>query len=616
MAKNEAKIKFTAETGEFNDSIKEASSKMTELKAEMKLNDAQMKTTGNTVDGLSNKHKILSEQLKASEQKTQALSRKVEKAVELFGENSTEASKLRTQLLNARTAEERLKQSINECESELSGQRDATRDAGEGFTVMKGAVAGLVSEGIQFGISKISEFTGYLAGLAEETLEFRQDMATLTTSFDEVGMSTKQATDTWTDMYAIFGEDDRAVEASNLIAKMSKNQKDLDDWTTITTGVWATYQDSLPVEGLAETAMETARTGKITGVLADALNWAGVMEDDFQAKLDACSNEQERQQLITDTLNGLYGDAAETYRETAGSQMALKEATAENMQAEAELAKAVEPVTTEFTNLKTQLLIGAKPAIEAVSGVLMDAMEWMKEHPTTVKAVAAVVGVLAVGFTGLAIAVGIYTAAQWAMNSAVLANPIVWIAAGIVAAIALLVGAGVALYNNWDKIKVKAGEVWNGVVEKFNSAKSKVKGIIDTIKGFFNFSFKLPHIPTPHFSITPKGWKIGDLIKGVKPSLGIEWYAKGAVLNRPTLFGVNGDNAMVGGESGAEAILPISVLQDYINRAFERNIVNYALGGATYNFYVNDAIINDNAQMREVAKKFITEMVRLGGMNK
>lgn len=619
MAKNEAKIKFTAETGEFNDAIKSSNEQMAELRAELKLNETQMKATGTTVEGLNNKHKILQGQLKASEQKTQALSQKVNKAAELFGENSTEASKLRTQLLNAQTAEEKLRQSVDKCKNELQGQKAAAKEAGGGFTVMKGAVADLVSEGIQFGIQKVSEFTGYLAGLATETMEFRQDMATLTTSFDEVGMSADTANETWKDMYAIFGEDDRAVETSNLIAKMADDQKDLDDWTTITTGAWAKFQDSLPVESLAEASMEAARTGEMVSGLTDAIVWSGESEEEFQKKLDACSSEQERQQLITDTLTGLFGDAAETYRETAEGQMALKEATAENMQIEAELAGVVEPVTTEFMNLKNELLIGAKPAIEAVSGVLLDAMAWMKEHPTTVKAVAAAVGVLAVGITGLGVAMAVYTGYQWAMNSAVLANPITWVAVGIVAAIAGLVGAGVALYQNWDKIKTKAGDVWDGVVDKFNNAKSRVNGIINTIKGFFNFSFKMPHIPLPHFSITPKGWGIGDLVKGVKPSLGIEWYAKGGVLTNPTIFGVNGNNAMVGGEAGAEAILPISVLQDYINRAFDRNVLSYVAaggGGDVYNFHVDGATINDNAQMREVAKNFITELVRLGGMNK
>lgn len=125
MAKNEAKIRFTAETGEFNDSIKKSNDEMSRLRAEMKLNEAQMKSAGTSVEGLENKHKILSEQLAASESKTQALSQKVDKAAEIFGENSTEVNKLRTQLLNAQTAEEKIRQAINACNAELEDQRKA-----------------------------------------------------------------------------------------------------------------------------------------------------------------------------------------------------------------------------------------------------------------------------------------------------------------------------------------------------------------------------------------------------------------------------------------------------------------------------------------------------------
>lgn len=250
MAKNEAKIKFNADVSDFNDSIKSANREMAELRAEMKLNDAQMKGAEDATEGLEKKQDILERQLKASEEKTEALNQKLKKAVEIFGESSEEASKLKVQLLNAETAEEKLRQAVNDCNDEVKDSKGASKNAGEGFTIMKGAIADLVSAGIQWGIEKISEFTGYLASLPEETRELRQDMATLTTSFDDMGFSTKTAKDTWSDLYAIFGEDDRAVEASNLIAKMADDQQDLDDWTTITTGAWARFQDSLPVEGL------------------------------------------------------------------------------------------------------------------------------------------------------------------------------------------------------------------------------------------------------------------------------------------------------------------------------------------------------------------------------
>lgn len=128
MAKNEAKIKFTAETGEFNKAIQKSNSEMTELRAEMKLNETQMKATGATVEGLENKHSILERQLKASQDKTEALNQKVQKAVEIFGENSTEASKLRTQLLNAQTAEEKLRQAVQQCADELKDFKGETQD--------------------------------------------------------------------------------------------------------------------------------------------------------------------------------------------------------------------------------------------------------------------------------------------------------------------------------------------------------------------------------------------------------------------------------------------------------------------------------------------------------
>ena len=273
--KSQAEITFTADTTSFNAEIKKANSTLTTLRAELKLNETQMKATGTTVEALENKHSILQKQLEASEDKTKALSNKLEAAARIYGENSTEVDKWRTQLLNAQTAQERLKQDISQCENELrqlesatdgaadamddlsenlDDAGDAARDAEDGFTVMKGVVADLASEAIQFAIDKVGEFISYLGELPEATREFRQDMATLTTSFDSAGFSAETAQETWKDLYTIFGEDDRAVEAANLISKMSDSQKDLTDWTTITMGVWGEYQDSLPVEALAEAA--------------------------------------------------------------------------------------------------------------------------------------------------------------------------------------------------------------------------------------------------------------------------------------------------------------------------------------------------------------------------
>jgi chromosome segregation ATPase len=123
MAKNnEAKIKFTAETGEFNAAIKAADKTMATLRAEMKLNETQMKATGATVEGLEKQHGALEQQLQAARAKTEALSGKVEAATRLFGENSHEVAELRTKLLQAQTAEERVRQSLDKCNTQLTEQ--------------------------------------------------------------------------------------------------------------------------------------------------------------------------------------------------------------------------------------------------------------------------------------------------------------------------------------------------------------------------------------------------------------------------------------------------------------------------------------------------------------
>lgn len=126
--KNEAKIKFTADTAGFNDAIKKANSEMAELRAELKLNETQAKNNGKSIESLEQKHKILSNQLEASQSKTEALNQKINKAVEIFGEESEEVSRLRVQLTNALTAEEKLNQAINKCNAELQEQRNAMQD--------------------------------------------------------------------------------------------------------------------------------------------------------------------------------------------------------------------------------------------------------------------------------------------------------------------------------------------------------------------------------------------------------------------------------------------------------------------------------------------------------
>lgn len=106
----------------------------------------------------------------------------------------------------------------------------------------------------------------------------------------------------------------------------------------------------------------------------------------------------------------------------------------------------------------------------------------------------------------------------------------------------------------------------NTISSAIEGARSAVATGIEAIKGLFNFQFKWPHIPLPHFSISGSANPL-DWIKNGPPKLGVEWFAKGGILTKPTVFGQNGNNLMVGGEAGKEAVAPISTLMDYVRQA-------------------------------------------------
>lgn len=129
--------------------------------------------------------------------------------------------------------------------------------------------------------------------------------------------------------------------------------------------------------------------------------------------------------------------------------------------------------------------------------------------------------------------------------------------------------------STWNGIKNTATSVWAGIESAIetplNKAKNIVKSVIDAIKGFFNFNISWPHIPMPHFSINPKGWGIGDLLKGSIPSLGIDWYAKAMgeprILDGAQIFGSMNGKLLGGGETGQEVLYGRSQLMRDIAEA-------------------------------------------------
>lgn len=175
------------------------------------------------------------------------------------------------------------------------------------------ALGDFAKKGVKAAGAAVAGMTAAFIALDGATEEYRVAQGKLNAGFQAAGLSADTARKSYRNFYAILGDTDTATEASQLLANMAKNEEEVTKWTRIAAGVHGTFGDSLPIEGLVESANETARTGKVTGVFADALNWVGILEDDFNAKLEKTTDVSKRNQLIMDTLSKTYDKAADSF---------------------------------------------------------------------------------------------------------------------------------------------------------------------------------------------------------------------------------------------------------------------------------------------------------------
>lgn len=164
--------------------------------------------------------------------------------------------------------------------------------------------------------------------------------------------------------------------------------------------------------------------------------------------------------------------------------------------------------------------------------------------------------------------------------------------------------------NTFNSLKSKVTSVFNNVknaiIKPVETARDKVKGIVDKIKGFFDFEFKLPKIKVPKFTIKPKGWKVGDLMDGKIPKLGVTWNAKGAIFRKPTILNTQNAGYQGFGEAGTEVALPLDSLESWINNGF-----NHVVANNTYNSEKIDRLIEVCEEILEKPSDFYVDGTKL-----
>lgn len=517
-------IKFGGDTTELQGALKQVQKASRETQSDLRDIDKALKFDPGSTELLEQRVRALSAAYSDTEKKLDAykqalaqLEAKKQSGAKLTAEEERQYDSLKRAVMQCGRQLESYGDDLKATAREAEGSKTALGKVGQAIedNADKLSNAGSKMSGAGTALSGgIIGAAGALSGLAASQEEAIQQSGQLETAWESAGGTAEQASGTFSMFYRLLGEQDTATEASQNLARLTTNEQELKQWTDIAAGAYATFGDALPLENLAEAAQETAHTGTVTGGLADALNWSTASaeqwsdalaghsaaqdafnaavadgqtkEDAFNEALAACGSEQERSQLITETLTGLYGEAGKQYQETNEDLLASRDAQNEMNKSMQELGEAAMPVKTAVTEIGTSLLNTLAPALESVTG-------WYKslspEQQTLVNNLA--LGAVAFG--------GVTTAVGKTMEAAE--------------------GVGGAFKT--------AGELWGGAKSAMGDT-----GFLSNIKGGFG-------------DIATKGGEVGGMLAG-KLSSGWSSFT-GLIAANPIMLGVAAVAAAVAG---------------------------------------------------------------------
>ena len=591
MADNERTITtvFRADISQFSAATQQLNRNVAQVNSEFKNATASMGRWNDNTDGLRAKLTQLNGVLDAEKNRLSMLEAQYAELQRQGKGNTVEAQKLATAINNQSAKVKETEKNINYYTKSLKELEDAgvnTKDELEklnkkmdeqkqaakelGGNVLKGAALGVAG----FAATCVGAL-GTISSIVDETKELRTQMAQLETTFTQQGHSVEASKKTFDDLVGVLGDTGKATEAAMHLGQIAKSEKDLTDYTNILTGVYATFGDSLPVEGLAEAINHTANLGSVQGNLADALEWAGVNVDDFNEQLGTLNTEEERAVLINDTLNGIYGETAEKYKEINKDVIAANEAQNKYNQSMAEIGEKAQPAITSFKLAMVEVLqtimakfseVDIEGLIGKITGAittlvnialppLMTGLTWVLDNVNwlvpTLGSIVGIIGAISAGIKIYNTVVGIAKTVQMAWNLALNANPI----GLIITAVVGLVSAIVVLWNKCEGFRNFFKDFVNVIISGVNAL----------IKGLNKISFDIPDW-VPAIGGNKFGFNIPLIPK----------LAQGGVIDKPTL-------AMVG-EAGKEAVMPlenntawIDKLADKLSGKMQASNVNYTI---------------------------------------
>lgn len=556
-------------TDDLKAGITQAKKEISTARKEFNATTAGMDDWTKSVEGLNAKLSQLDKTINAQKRIVASYENEIQKATEAHGENSEQVRRLKDQLLDAQTALGKSEKShrkyakvLQEVESDSKETTTATgkltkafKDAddasdrlGDGFTVLKGVMAGLITSGINAMVSG-------LQNVVQESREFRTEMAYLQATADTTGTSFEHVKENVKEVQSILGETDSAVEGMNNLMSAGFDGSALDAITDELVGASIKWHDTLRFEGLADGLQETLATGEAVGPFAELLERAGLDLETFNQGLAGATTQAEKQNYVLETLAGLgLTEVKEAFEETNQSLIDGSKAEWEYSEAMAQVGETAEPVLNAvkmgFADVLKAIFdtsngfntadIAGKISeafswfIETCVPFIQSALTWIIENFRTVATVVGLVGgaflawktvsILKDTISGIkdmvkwlgslrnstilmtiaenaravatTLATGVTTLATGAvalLNTTLMGFPLTWIIGAIVAVIAIVV----LLWKNWDQVtkwlgdawewlKEKAMVVWNAIVGVFKGALEVIKKAWSTVTSFFS----------------------------------------------------------------------------------------------------------------------------------
>ena len=396
---------------EFRKQMKAVNNSLSGMKSEMAKVSAEFDGQANSAEALRKKQAILQQQYDQQKEKIQALARMLESAKSAYDENSdvvlsyqrqlntatVELIKFDRELKNTDKYLDEAAQSADGTASSIDEFGKAVKDAGDegsdGMGQLKEAF-GQLGEAAKSGdingvVEALGSMKGVLVGgaavagakaladgiinITESTKEYRTILGTLDVSSQKAGYTQEQTTEIYKKFQAVLGDTQKAATATANLQALRLSQEKLRTIMEQAIGAWATYGDSIPIDNLSESINETVQVGKVTGVFADVLNWAGTSEDEFNERLAACADTTERANLVLTQLSeqGLQA-TGQAWVENNQDIIAANTAQEAMNESIAQLGEALQPAASFLLEFGSALVDMATMGVNAISSLV----EW------------------------------------------------------------------------------------------------------------------------------------------------------------------------------------------------------------------------------------------------